>query len=322
MYIQIFRFVFPRMPLLVKVTCALYRELLCRRRTLLMYAVSSGCIDTVKAVLGVDTEDEDLSAHRLTVSGFLRRCDVFDRCVFHYAAHVGVTDILTYLLEQLDSAIKWTEFKSFGGAGVDGMGATLQPLPENSLPETTTRGTVLCHESKDVGPTLLCQAALAGHLEMVKFLLSRGAHDTLSPPPGAASSSDTPPPPGQRDTALICGATSGNERIIRAIIASGTYDLAARGQFGEMAVHRAAACKHKHALKLLLESGADADAIAEPPAGWSIEERNKLTHYWGGTALLRAAHIGDLERVDMLLEKNVKVCPRVCSQRSKHPSAQ
>ena len=283
------------------------RNMFCRMRTLLMYAVSSGSLDTVKAVIRRDPiseerTDVDRAAHRLTVCGFLRRCDASDRSVFHYAAHTGSTLIMTYLFETLEFATKWPEFSKVGSGGAE-------PLPANSLPETTTKSTVLRHESADVGPSLLYQAALAGHLDMVKCLLSRGACDRVPQPPSDASSSAAQPPQ-QQDTALICAATSGNAAIIKAIIASGTYDLGARGQFGEAAVHRAAACKHKDALQLLLESGADADAIAEPPAGWSAAERNKLTHYWGGTALLRAAHVGDLERVDMLLEKDCKVCIR------------
>lgn len=277
-------------------------------RTLLMYAVSSGCIGTVMAVLNAPgSTEESLTAHKLSVSGFLRRCDAFNRSVFHYAAHCGRTNILIYLLEQLDTASKWPEF-----AVADLDGEQVESLPYNSLPVLTTRNTVLRHESTDVGPTLLCQAALGGHLDMVKSLLSRGAYDRFSQPPGddkgeqVASSSNTQPP-RQQDTALICAATNGHVDIVKAIIASGTYDLAARGQFGEAAVHRAAACKHKDVLQLLLEHGADADAIAEPPTGWSDAERNKLTHYWGGTALLRAAHVGDLDRVDMLLAKNAKV---------------
>jgi ankyrin repeat protein len=271
-----------------------------------MYAVTSGCMDTVRAVLEPpNSPSETQETHRLTVSGFLRRCDEFNRSVFHYAAHCGRTNILTYLLDQLEAASKWPEFKV---AELDG--EPIDPLPPNSLPASITRHTVLNHESLDVAPTLLCQASLGGHLCMVKYLLSKGACDRFSQAPaGTATSSHAEP--RQQDTALICAATNGHADIVRAIIASGTYDLAARGQFGEAAVHRAAACKHKDVLQLLLEHGADADAIAEPPKGWSEAERNKLTHYWGGTALLRAAHVGDLERVNMLLEKNAKVSSRI-----------
>lgn len=268
-----------------------------------MYAVSSGCVDTVRAVLNKPSvSEESLSSYKLTVSGFLRRCDVFNRSVFHYAAHCGSTNILTLLLDQLDIARQWVEFPV---THLDEM--AVEPLPENSLPVNTTRMTVLRHESTDVGPTMLCQAALGGHLAMVKSLLSRGAYDRFAQPCASDASPSSTPAQCQQDTALICAATNGHVEIVKAIIASGTYDIKARGQFGEAAVHRAAACKHKDVLKLLLDHGADADAIAVPPEGWSDADRNKLTHYWGGTALLRAAHVGDLERVDMLLAKNAKV---------------
>jgi hypothetical protein len=38
-----------------------------------------------------------------------------------------------------------------------------------------------------------------------------------------------------------------------------------------------------------------------------VQERSKLQYYWGGTALLRAAHLGDMDRVEMLLARNAKV---------------
>lgn len=284
-------------------------HVMCRMRTLLMYAVASGKIDTVKAVLSTQSSEETETQHRLTVSGFLRRCDALNRTVFHYAAHGGNLNILKYLLDQLDDATKWPEF-TMEKLKLDG--PSLEPLPDNSLQPTITRSSVLRHESNDVGPTLLCQAALGGHLPMVKSLLSLGAYDRFSQPPTSDPGSSEAQP-RQQDTALICAATNGHVDIVKAIIASGTYDLAARGQFGEAAVHRAAACKHKDVLQLLLEHGADADAIAQPPEGWTDSERNRLTHYWGGTALLRAAHVGDLERVDMLLAKNAKVCIHVLS---------
>ena len=279
----------------------------CSMRTLLVYAVASGCLSTVRAVLHMPaTLTEDSPAKRVSISGLLRRCDSFGRTVFHYAAHHGFTDMFKYLMEQFEVACMWPEFSASEVGG-----QKLEPLPENSLPANSTKATVLGHESSDVGPTLLCQAALGGHTEMVKLLLKNGAFDTFntSEPASKQPNGQAADDKGarQQDTALICAATGGHAEIVKAILASGTFDLAARGQFGEAAVHRAAACKHKEVLRILLDQGADADAIAEPPAGWSAAERSKLTHYWGGTALLRAAHVGDLDRVNMLLARNAKV---------------
>jgi ankyrin repeat protein len=285
----------------------------CSNRSLLVYAISSEKLSAVKAVLDMPScLADDSPIKRVSKSGFLRRCDSFGRSVFHYAAHHGDTEIFTFLMDQFEIASKWQEF-----AVNELHGRKLEPLPENSLPATSTKADVLCRESSDVGPTLLCQAALKGHVDMVKLLLKNGACDTFTPLPGQQSSSQTADgKPRQQDTALICAATGGHAEVVKAILASGTYDLAARGQFGEAAVHRAAACKHKDVLRILLDHGADADAIAEPPAGWTDAERNRLTLYWGGTALLRAAHVGDLERVNMLLARQAKACSSALSLNS------
>lgn len=328
----------------------------CRQRTILSYAAASGSLETVKQIVPEDLRDCDTTMKRISLCGLLRRCDVFGRSVFHYAAHCGATEIFFYLLDAFEAVSGWSEFK------VDievKPGWRLMPLSELSIPSTATRESILRHESRDLAPTVLCQAALKGHLELVMKLLAEGAtdityreepssvvsdadqvavaeqaaaqtctaedsdsaadlgilgspkrnlslqEDSRSPKPSAA-----PPPEADavRDTALICAASGGHTLVVQALLASGKCDVEARGQFGETAIHRAAAYKGgRDAMKVLLDSGANADAVAEPPEGWSDQERWKLTMYWGGTALLRAAHVGDVERVNMLLAKNVQV---------------
>lgn len=313
---------------------------------MLTYAAMSGQLETVKQIVPSDLRDVDTRVKKLALSGLLRRCDIFGRSVFHYAAHHGLTEIFFHLLDAFETATSWSEFKL---TLVPMEKFKVKPLSDLSIADTATRESVLRHESRDLAPTVLCQAALQGHLELVMKLLAVGAADISyrEEPSSAVSDGDQvavaeqaaaqhciavesdyaapadlhlsrspkraallPPPEADavRDTALICAASGGHTLVVQALLASGKCDIEARGQFGETAMHRAAACKGgRDAMKLLIDAGANADAVAEPPEGWSDEERWKLTMYWGGTALLRAAHVGDVERVNMLLEKKVKV---------------
>lgn len=312
---------------------------------MLIYAAKSGDLDTVKQIIPPDLRHCDTPTKRLAVCGLLRRCDVFGRSVFHYAAHHGLTEVFFYLLDAFDTVCGWSEFSLAPGK----QNITVMPLSELSIAPTATRDSVLRHESRDLAPTVLCQAALQGHLELVMKLLAVGATDISyrEEPSSAVSDVDQvavaeqaaaqqctaeesdsaagapelsvsrspkralllpPEADAVRDTALICAASGGHTLVVQALLTSGKCDIEARGQFGETAIHRAAACKGgRDAMKLLIDAGANADAVAEPPEGWSDEERWKLTMYWGGTAILRAAHVGDMERVNMLLAKNVKV---------------
>ena len=320
---------------------------------MLVYAAVSGKLDAVKQIIPPDLRDCDTPVKRVAVCGLLRRCDVFGRSVFHYLAHHGLTEIFFYLLDAFETVRGWPEFALGAMPKLD---VDVMPLSDLSIPKKATQESVFRHESRDLAPTVLCQAALQGHLELVMKLLAKGATDISyrEEPSSAVSDADlvavaeqaaqqctaedsdsgvvadvdltklpkqgvSPPPPeadAVRDTALICAASGGHTLVLQALLTSGKCDIEARGQFGETAIHRAAACKGgRDAMKLLIEAGANVDSIAEPPEGWSDDERGNLTLYWGGTALLRVAHVGDVERVNMLLAKNVKVrsnCGNAC----------
>eukprot|EP00892_Ulva_mutabilis_P010173 jgi/Ulvmu1/7528/UM037_0072.1 len=317
-----------------------------KQRTVLVYAAVSGNMDAVRELVPSDLSTCDTPMKRVALCGLLRRCDIFGRSVFHYVAHFGISAMFLYLLDTFEKVCGWPEFAlgSISKPDIDVM-----PLSELSIPAKATRFTVLRHESRDLAPTVLCQAARQGHLDLTMKLLAKGATDISSreEPSSAVSDADlvavaeqqpaqqctaedsdsalaadvdltkspvrppSPPPPeadAVRDTALICAASGGHTLVLQALLASGKCDLEARGQFGETAIHRAAASKSgKDTMRLLVEAGANVDAVAEPPEGWSDDERWKLTMYWGGTALLRAAHVGDVDRVNLLLDKNVRI---------------
>ena len=87
----------------------------------------------------------------------------------------------------------------------------------------TVQRPVLGHESSDAGPTLLCQAALGGHTEMVKLLLKNGAFDTFNPSEPASNSRMVKPLMikvlrSMGHSADLCSSRS--SEIVKAILAS------------------------------------------------------------------------------------------------------
>lgn len=96
----------------------------------------------------------------------------------------------------------------------------------------------------DIGTTALIRAASAGHVDLVKLLMSRGAD---------------PMKANWYGTALHCAAEAGQCESIRFLLSSG-MDINLRDNFGRTPLHCASDQGHIVAMELLLDKGADPNA--------------------------------------------------------------
>ena len=96
-----------------------------------------------------------------------------------------------------------------------------------------------------IGTTPVIRAAAAGHPELVRMLLQRGADPTLK---------------NWYGNALGCAAEAGHCNTIQELLDFG-MDVNIRDDVGRTALHCAADDGHEQALRLLVERGADTEAL-------------------------------------------------------------
>lgn len=180
--------------------------------------------------------------------------------------------------------------------------------------ETAARG-ILESGDTDVnaathnGTTALIRAASSGHMDLVKFLMSRGADPTKANWYGSA---------------LHCAAEAGKCESIRFLLDSGmNVDL--RDDFGRTPLHCATDQRHVSAIELLLDMGADPNTrdhvgtMLIHDAALVGDERlmrrllrdegvdTSATTIRGKTALHCAATGGHAKLVRMLLDAGVEI---------------
>ena len=160
-----------------------------------------------------------------------------------------------------------------------------------------------------IGTTALIRAASAGHLDMVKLLMSRGAD---------------PKKANWYGSALHCAVEAGQCDIVKFILDSG-MDIDFRDDYGRTPLHCVTERRHRSAIKLLLDMGADPNAQAKGGetliyyAAQNGEERLmqellrdgrvniSATTVHGETALHRAAAEDHASIVRMLLGVGVEI---------------
>jgi len=144
------------------------------------------------------------------------------------------------------------------------------------------------------GATAHSVASTHGNQEIADWLIAHGAHDELSPldrfvaacargdraqadamlgaRPGLRSELDR-----RHHQMLQRFAESGNAAVLETMIACG-FDPQARDKDGVTPLHRAAMSGHVDAVRVLLNAGADVNALdaqfAAPPLVWAVEGRN------------------------------------------------
>ena len=152
--------------------------------------------------------------------------------------------------------------------------------------------------ANDLGATPLWLASENGSGPIVQRLLRAGANPNL-----ALMAGETP---------LMAAARGGFDQVVAQLIAKGAV-VNARAKRGQTALMWAVAQKHPGVVKVLLAHGADLHAksdawnqvMAVPPHGRL--EYNRAIPQGGDTALLFAAHAGDLESARLLVAAGANV---------------
>ena len=159
------------------------------------------------------------------------------------------------------------------------------------------------HEGKEVSTTPLIQAALNGHADAIRVLISRGAEVNK-------------PEPSDGNTALHAAAQEGHLLVIELLMSKGArHDV--RSNYGRTPLFQAA---FKEAAICLLDHGADVNAkdnLRFTPLMLAAQEGHlplvdllvlrgadlDLANNEGATPLIKAAQNGRLEVIKFLVEK-------------------
>ena len=153
----------------------------------------------------------------------------------------------------------------------------------------------------DLGVTALWNASQNGSEALVGRLLQAGAN-----PNAALLAGETP---------VMVAARSGYPAVVEQLIAKGA-DINTRAARGQTALMWATAQKHPDVVRVLLAHGADINArstvwnevMAVSPHGYL--EYNRAIPHGGETALLFAAHVGDLASTKLLIAAGANVDDR------------
>jgi ankyrin repeat protein len=175
------------------------------------------------------------------------------------------------------------------GADVEGRADGSTALHSAARANHTRTVKVLVEAGADVdaldaeGRNALYHAAKNGNVKMLRLLKAEG------------SSLDTPDEHGQ--TALHSAATSGSAPAVEEVLSWGEIDVNARTDLGATALHYAANFSGVETVELLIDAGADVNAVweAEPGDEWTV---------------LRVAALYDKpEVVQLLLKAGAEVDP-------------
>ncbi|KAF3066896.1 putative ankyrin repeat protein [Trichoderma lentiforme] len=290
-------------------------------RTALSQAAGNGNINTMKELMNggafPNTQDQDY------------------RTPLSYASEMGHSSAVQMLLgdQRVDPNAKDRQgFTPLMWAAENRHEATMKLL-------LVLKGADL--NAKNNRRTLLMQAVINGHAEIVKLLLQRGADPntevygerplSLAVKNGHAeivklllqSGADVNAKPDGGWTALFYAASEGNEEVVKLLLQSGA-DVNATDDHGRTALFYAAEEGNKEVVKVLLQSGTDVNArddYGQTALIYTAKEGSKevvklllqsgadvnAKTDWGGTALMSAALEGSKEVVKLLLQSGADV---------------
>lgn len=159
------------------------------------------------------------------------------------------------------------------------------------------------------GDTALMKAAFSGHVDTVRYLLSRGADVNIRS--------------GWGETALVHASDGGSTEVVRLLLAHGA-EIEAAGNHGKSALMHAAQWDHAKVVALLLAKGAKIGNAAYWCAGNEnilrmVAEKGgdiNARGHGGRTPLMRAAGMGRTDAVRFLLERGADIHARDERQRT------
>ncbi len=210
--------------------------------------------------------------------------------------------------------------------------ASVQELAEDVLAQVAHQDVPSC-----AGPTPVHLGASSGHNEMVRLLLGHGAKMDLLVAAAIGDidatnrlleeDEDANVRDAEMNTPLHFACREGHEAVVKALILRGA-DVSAKGDFGLTPMQHALAkipssrrkgetAEYLSVIRLLLEAGAEATihvaaalgdvALLEDWLGREVDVNAAGDGFWNRSALHYAADFGQLEAVNLLIERGASL---------------